>query len=873
MELKKQYKKQHYIRNQEKLKELAKQRYMIDSERVKNRVSIYYHRSPQKHRDREQGKYRSNPQKQRDRKQKEYIKDPKKQRDRKKEEYSRDPEEQRDRKKEDYSRDPQKHRDRKMEEYIEAKQLQSSMDMLNNFQEAGKYGPIFPCVSCHQFNWRMAVQKVHDINTLEQGIVDVDYVVQKNVKLFSKIDCFWVCKTCKLSIERGIRPKFSSLNSLQCPWEGVPTEMLELNNVRFILPRIILIMEFFMQVEMSMIAPVTLFANFCVRDNAAIRQSGKLVAIPISVDSRQRMRTSFADTLKELPQITLVRGNSFNRPVYQGIVCKKMVKDAINYLSAVNPNLINTINFENCEVQPVENVSQMEPQTVLLPDGMFAPGEKSYPVNFLHMEKPYSKILPLFFRFEQDDFNGILAGLQITEAQWVKHMLRNVGKKVSENHTFMFAASYRLDMKKLEVASRSPINCHEKGSCDMWETKDERFKTEYFNLTGSTDYYQKQLYDIFAKSEILGYPDVFFTFTSTNDWDVNLSTALSQNGYNIWHSTDERKLLTTRTQDLLQEPTDQYYAHIRSSSTDNDKEYKCPFHENCQRKPIQAVLTEEEKKALLRKNFYNEQRIFEQRTRSLINNILCNENSNQRVTGIHTIKEFGNIPGLTHAHGVGWMAGREIRVIFSKLHTGEFILPSEVTKTTALVDTMITTEISSQGLVEQFPDIDTTRAEKIINLAKKVQTHSCSYKCSTGNTSDGCLHHFPRLPSVKTILCSTLDPGTDEKEAEELSSGAKEVKIAVRKTLEGLRRNDLLEYSDLSDVLVHALGEIDEARASKENKIQLKPVRFPNCKEVKDWFKYFVTNNVQHALLFAVYHTALSVATWKVDGNVVAQVI
>ena len=381
------------------------------------------------------------------------------------------------------------------------------------------------------------------------------------------------------------------------------------------------------------------------------------------------------------------------------------------------------------------------------------------------------------------------------------------------------------------------------------------------------------MYDIFAKSEILGYPDVFFTFTSTNDWDVNLSTALSQNGYNIWHSTNERKLLTTRTQDLLQEPTDQYYAHIRSSSTDNDKEYKCPFHENCQRKPIQAVLTEEEKKALLRKNFYNEQRIFEQRTRSLINNILCNENSNQRVTGIHTIKEFGNIPGLTHAHGVGWMAGREIRVIFSKLHTGEFILPSEVTKTTALVDTMITTEISSQGLVEQFPDIDTTRAEKIINLAKKVQTHSCSYKCSTGNTSDGCLHHFPRLPSVKTILCSTLDPGTDEKEAEELSSGAKEVKIALRKTLEGLRRNDLLEYSDLSDVLVHALGEIDEARALKENKIELKLVSFPNCKEVKDWFKYFVTNNVQHALLFAVYHTALSVATWKVDGNVVAQVI
>ena len=79
MELKKQYKKQHYIRNQEKLKELAKQRYMIDSERVKNRVSIYYHRSPQKHRDREQRKYRSNPQKQRDRKQQEYIKDPKKQ--------------------------------------------------------------------------------------------------------------------------------------------------------------------------------------------------------------------------------------------------------------------------------------------------------------------------------------------------------------------------------------------------------------------------------------------------------------------------------------------------------------------------------------------------------------------------------------------------------------------------------------------------------------------------------------------------------------------------------------------------------------------------------------------------------------------------
>ena len=125
-------------------------------------------------------------------------------------------------------------------------------------------------------------------------------------------------------------------------------------------------------------------------------------------------------------------------------------------------------------------------------------------------------------------------------------MLRNVRKRISEFPLFVFTAAYRLDTQKLVGAYSALIGFHKKANGEMVQSKDDgdRFQNDHFNLTGSTDYYRKQEMDIKAKCRTMGYPEIFYTFTNTDRWEVTLATALSQEGYNIWHPSDERRKLT-----------------------------------------------------------------------------------------------------------------------------------------------------------------------------------------------------------------------------------------------------------------------------------------------------------------------------------------
>ena len=148
---------------------------------------------------------------------------------------------------------------------------------------------------------------------------------------------------------------------------------------------------------------------------------------------------------------------------------------------------------------------------------------------------------------------------------------------------------------------------------------------------------------------------------------------------------------------------------------------------------------------------------------------------------MHTVKEFAEITGKTHAHGVGWLPSEELSLIIGKLHQGEFIMKSEKQKLIDFSDTFLTSQTTPDEISQQFNDIDGERARDIACLAKKEQEHICSRKCSTGNISDGCLYHFPRLPSLETVLCSLLDPGIETEVAEFMISCSTEIKMAVRK--------------------------------------------------------------------------------------------
>ena len=153
---------------------------------------------------------------------------------------------------------------------------------------------------------------------------------------------------------------------------------------------------------------------------------------------------------------TVIRGNNFNKPIYRGVIRADVVCNALNFLKSrnnkvkskleENPQLLNTSDVD--DGVPFNTSSDHEnenDQIVLLPDGVtFAPGANFQPKNFIMMETPYSNVLPTFFPNCQDK---LLLEHKFTEGEWVKHMLSNVKKRLSEVPLFAFAASYRLDMK------------------------------------------------------------------------------------------------------------------------------------------------------------------------------------------------------------------------------------------------------------------------------------------------------------------------------------------------------------------------------------------------------------------------------------------
>ena len=631
-------------------------------------------------------------------------------------------------------------------------------------------------------------------------------------------------------------------------------------------------------------APYVLFANIHTSKSGVSKQFGKIVSVPVPVDSKELFSKTLMDLPKNSSLATVIRGNNFNKPIYKGEIRADVVCNALNFLKIrnnkvkrklqENPQIMNTSDIE--EGVPCNTSSDYETendQIVLLPDGItFAPGAKSQPKNFMMLETPYSNVLPTFFSNCQDK---LLLKNKFTEGEWVKHMLSNVKKRLSEVPLFAFAASYRLDMKRLFSSyHNSPVGIYDRCSGKFQDEKEyERIQTQLFNLTGSTDYYKKQFFDLVSKSDLLQYPEVFYTFSCSNQWDIILATILSQIGFNIWHSTDERQKLIPIVEDFDNCEHDQYYAHIKHTDTGSYQDLPCPYHPYCWRVPVGLVLSEEEKKNILEKNVYNIQRIFEQRTRSLINNLFQSKSCLPKLSVVHSIKEFGLIGGHTHVHGVGWLESKELKQIFIKLHDNEFIVHSEKYKLIEFVNSILTAELSPNLLAVAFKDLEGDRAENITNLAKSVQVHKCDNNCLMMNDSDGCRYHFPRLPSFQTILCSHLDPGIDEEEAKLIIECSRSVKIQVRQTLRELNALDELCFVGLIDVLIDALGDVDASGRTAEGHFRLKRGIFPDCYDLKFWRKLFIDKGYSHVNLLSVYHMAISTSTWKVDGQLVSQIV
>ena len=149
---------------------------------------------------------------------------------RKRTEYHANPQKERERKKVEYHKNPEFQRLRKQLTYVSQKETQETDDDLKKFLEEGKYGPIFPCICCHQLFWRRNVV-VAEMSAMNSEFVDKHYVTVLHRRLFKKVGRYFLCLTCRPAIRVSQRPKLCALNALHCSWEEVPKELLKINEV------------------------------------------------------------------------------------------------------------------------------------------------------------------------------------------------------------------------------------------------------------------------------------------------------------------------------------------------------------------------------------------------------------------------------------------------------------------------------------------------------------------------------------------------------------------------------------------------------------------------------------------------------------------
>ena len=642
-----------------------------------------------------------------------------------------------------------------------------------------------------------------------------------------------------------------------------------------------------------MIAPSNEFATIY---NLNHKDTGVSKVVLVPVVSDQASGTSGIITKWKGPLETVVKENILNFPEFSSSIPKQevmstflhVIRERVNpftvandeasmrerrerlklYLSKLKPigGLENNLQPSNVTANLEDPVEQQRNKlpcvgSVFLPDSKMIAQGSGFPKNFLKDKHPYVMNFPAFFPSGLGGLHDPNRVIPPSELEFVLQKLRNVNKKLPENFKFVALAAFRLETHKVEACTNA-FRGYNVGDSDEVEVARD-FKLRYMHLPGSDDYLSKQKSDITAKSETFGFPQVFYTFTCTDRWEVTLACCLSQEGMDVWHTDDEEERLTPLPG--REYPTSdgrEYAVHERSL-----KGTACPYHENCNRVMVSDYFLgdEEKERSLLNRNVYSVNRIFDQKVKRLTNNILSPK---VKLKAFHDIKEFGDVSGWAHVHGVGWREIDGTEMIFDKMHKGMVLDELEKEQIIDLAKTVSSVSLSAERIASLFPDLTGPRSEQIVSLASRLQHHNCTSKCESKNKPD-CWQNFPHEPSSETLLASppvVNVVGEDVKK--QLVSQAGKIKESVKRFLRDVTARGELNITSLQRVVEQAIGDVTEMDDGFSWSGGFFPItqRFDNhC--VNFWriillerYDYPDRNMLN---LLALYHTSLSISCSK----------
>ena len=390
-----------------------------------------------------------------------------------------------------------------------------------------------------------------------------------------------------------------------------------------------------------------------------------------------------------------------------------------------------------------------------------APGENKRPSNWCR-EKDFD--VKAFPTLHPTGKYGLYFDrpVQISCQMYFNQRLLNIDDRFAEDMPYLFMAQQFTERRALErqmdISGQRGV-VQKNGNSVNVSLKDPF--SIFAQVKGTPKYWQKARNELVAKVKVLGPFQVFFTLSCAEmRWSEIFVAILRRKGYKVEYKEDTKGW--DGNDDNIRVEGKKLWEFVDSMA--------------------------ESKHELLKNHVFLVTRMFDERVKSFIKNLLMGKGSDNLHIMFYTYRIEMQDRGLPHVHGVAWI---DTEWLESEHGIHGNLIDNPEKEVAKLTDKLVSCSINTGDI-------------KLDNIVKEVQKHNHSKSCKKYGTS--CRFGFPRLPSRETKIARPLSDNLDPKEKKAKKEKAKEI-VEKAKTI--LESSDLDENLSLED-FIKALNVSDK---------------------------------------------------------------
>ena len=372
-----------------------------------------------------------------------------------------------------------------------------------------------------------------------------------------------------------------------------------------------------------------------------------------------------------------------------------------------------------------------------------APGEGSIPTSVLKEPEWDIKTYPQLYPDGRNGMNSKGRTTNLSKQQYLKQRLCNVDKRFANDPAYLFSATSYIENQQLErnIAMSYSHGSKKKvsGNANTFQVSDPFFV--FTKIKNTPQYWKQRRMELLAKLENKGAFQFFCTLSCGDSrWDSNFISFMHEMGIKVMFEPDKHTdEIVTKL--LIGEETLTLEEYIKDKRYCNDTKH-----------------------AQIRKNVFTATRNFNDRAKAFLKHIIMGKDNAMHVKYYNIRSEFQS-RGAVHWHFVLWLNfdatfpnnidNQLIKSVFNKFRHSENLNIEEEREIIKFIDTFVTCSSDPREVEDLLiRECRNKRAvaERAVEIAKTVNQHRHSRSCKKYGKSVSCRFHYPKLPSICTII-------------------------------------------------------------------------------------------------------------------------